>query len=591
MNKGKKLIILGITLLLGINVVGCGNKNEAISEEDYLIKAKTFNEFVEKLPGEFYDEDDLNINYTFEHPENFGYKKTLLKLPVPNKKDYVEGMNDSKKLIAQLKSFDRSSLKGQDKLTYDILLDYFKIDENHEDFYYFENNLLGSFIGFQAQLPLLLVEYKFNNKNDLDSYFNILKTSEATFKKYATFEKERQENEVGMPKVIVRKVIQQCENFAKEDDIFLSNLINEKIDTFTFLNDQEKVDAKAKNTELVNTNLRNAYVTLGNELTKLEKSATSKDGGLSTLKNGKDYYEYLLKQSTGVDMTPKAVKKYLESKQEDIMNEMMQLIMKHPEWAETYPEQPTFTATKTANETLDYLGTKISEDFPALATLNYKINPVPDSMKDNFSPAAFITSRVDAPMETPSAIFINGEYDPSIFTTIAHEGYPGHMYQDAYFKSLQLDTIRYMINYQGYAEGWATYVENISNEYMGANPDVVKFYQLNNSYTNATIGLLDIDIHYESMSRNEFSKKLIELFGDLPKKDIDEQYDLILETPANYNAYYLSCFMLQDYRAKAEKALGNKFDLKAFNQVLLDCGPSPFKVVEKQVNAYIKNNK
>ncbi|MEG2306908.1 MAG: DUF885 domain-containing protein [Erysipelotrichaceae bacterium] len=591
MNKGKKRIILCLTLLLGFNVVGCGEKKESIKKEDYLIKAKTFDEFVEKMPGEFYHEDDLNINYTFEHPENFGYKKTLLKLPVPNQKDYNESISDSKKLMAQLKSFDRTSLKGQDKVTYDILLDYFKVDKNHEDFYYFENNLLGSFIGFQAQLPLLLVEFKFNNKNDLNSYFNILKTSEATFKKYAEFEKERQEREVGMSKVIVRKVIEQCDNFVKEENIFLADLINEKIDTFTFLNEQEKVDAKLKNTKLVNTDLRNAYVTLGKQLKQLEKSATNKDGGLSTLKNGKAYYEYLLKQSTGVDMTPKEVKQYLENKQEEIMNEMMQLIMKHPEWAQDYPQQPTFSATQTASETLDYLGAKITEDFPALATLNYKVNPVPDSMKDNFSPAAFITSRVDAPIDTPSAIFINGEYNPSIFTTVAHEGYPGHMYQDAYFKSLQLDTIRYMINYQGYAEGWATYVENISNEYMGGDPDIVKFYQLNSSYTNATIGLLDIDIHYESMNRKEFSKKLIELFGDLPQKDIDEQYDLILETPANYNAYYLSCFMLQDYRAKAEKALGNKFDLKAFNQVILDCGPSPFKVIEKQVNAYIKSNK
>lgn len=591
MKNWKRLGTACLTLVMMLSAVGC-TKEEEKTHTPYEVKALTFAEFVEKMPQEFISDDDMNINFTFVDPEKFGFDEKLLVLPTSSKKDSETGSQQAKDLLTQLKKFDYKKLSDDEKITYDILKDTLKQASQSSKYYYLDNNYLGSFVGFQAQLPLLLVEFNFESKHDLDSYFNILKTSEKTFKTYAKYEKERQDNKVGMPKVILNKVIEQCENFTKEDPIFLVADNNARIDQLTFLSDEEKADAKAKNEEYVNVNLRNAYDTLGKELKKLVDTASDKDDGLSSLPDGKDYYEYLFKQSTGTDMSVKEAKKYLEKKQSDAISKMTGLMMLHPELMNQLESQPIYTDKTTFTDTLDYLGSVMSQDFPAVDALNYQVHQVPDSMKDNFSPAAYLTSRIDAPITSNEVMYFNGDFESSLFGTIAHEGYPGHMYQNVYFKSLKEPTVRYLVNYQGYSEGWATYVEEYVNKYAVGDQNLIQLWHLNNDVTKAMIGLYDIAIHYEGMTREDFRKDFKENFNsEIDDATLDEQYDLILETPANYNAYYVGYFQFQDLYEKAKSKLGTKFNAVDFHAALLKSGPAPFSVVEKQVDAYIKATK
>lgn len=586
----KKIQLLSLTLILMITLIGCSTSEDK-KEENFLIKASTFEQFVEKLPAEFISGDSMDNNFLFYHPENYGIKKELAQLPTISKKDYDNNLKESKLLLKQLKTFDYKKLNDEQKITYKVLEDKLKVEKGMEDFYYLDNNLLGSFVGFQAQLPLLLVEFTFNSNEDLEDYFNILKTSEKTFKSYADFEKKRQDKGVGMPKVILEKVIEQCDNFIKEDNIFLADEINNKIDGFTFLSDEEKQIAKDKNTKLVNEDLRKAYKTLGDELRVLLNSATDDDDGLASLKNGKEYYAYLFKNSTGSSMDPQEALDYLSDKEDQLMNEFLNIMLGDPSLASgNMPEMPVYTDKQTAEETLDYLGSRMIEDFPSLPVLNYSISQVPQSMKDNFSPAAYLSSHIDSPLDTKERIYMNGDFESSLYGTIAHEGYPGHMYQSVYFKSLQKDPIRYIMKYNGYSEGWATYVESYVDKYAQGDEKALKLWQLNSDLTKVKIATYDIKIHYEGMTREEFEKDIMKNFG-VDKAAADEQYDLILETPANYNAYYFSYFLFQDLYEKASKELKDKFDPVAFHKVILDTGPSSFAILEKEVEAFIKANK
>lgn len=579
--KLKKIILF--TLLIGLFVSLNGCRTAKLNSDE-------FDAYVERLPQSFIASDDMNLEYLFVNPQNYGFEETILNLPYSDESTYQETKDDTKKILKELEQFDYKQMNDDQKLIYDILVDNLERSLLTIDYYYMDNSYLGSFVSFQAQLPFLLDEYNFESKNDLESYFNLLKTSVDVFHKYVEIEQKRQENGVGMSKRILEKTIEQCDNFSNTNHPYLIDTINKKIDALNFFSDEEKVNAKLKNEDLLMNSLLVAYRNTKNELTDLLPTAID-DVGLSALPDGKKYYEALLKQKTGLDMSVSKVKKYLKNKQDDLMKKLQKMVLKNPSLMDKLDfKNIKYSNFNSVEETLNYLQTQIFQDFPKIDELNFKVSTVDESMKDNFSPAAYLQSRIDSPITAKEAIIINGEYSDSLFLTIAHEGYPGHMYQNVYFKSLQLPTVRYLLDYNGYSEGWATYVEGLSSKYaLSSDKEMLSLYDLNTELVQINMCLFDIGIHYEGWNRNEFSKQLVELLGEnsLSEEDINDQYDVFLETPTNYLQYYLTSFQFKDLQEKTEKELGTSYNPIEFHEVILKTGPASFHILEQQVDKYI----
>lgn len=589
MKRLKKIVSAALALTMVFTLGACSSKK---SPEE-------FDTYINSLPTEFMENDDMNLEFTFTDARNFGFKDELLTLPFNTKEDYDASSKQMEDILTKLGDYNYKSLSTEQKLTYDVLKDYAQRHKDLNKYFMMDNNYLGSFIGFQAQLPLLLNEYTFDRKQDLDSYFNILETSEATFKQYADNEKERQKAGVGMSKTALDKVIEQCKNFTKDTDSFLIATNNKKIDALTFLNATEKEEAKAKNTDLLKNKFLKAYKTLGDELSTITPTNT-KDLGLASLPDGKEYYEYLLKSSTGIDMSVPDIKAYLESQQQKYALEFMALLSKNPDLEQkmTALDLTDENALKYSNftsveQTIDYLHDATKKDYPAIDKLNYDVTTVPDAMKDNFSPAAYLQGKIDAGADATEHIYVNGPYKQNLFDTIAHEGYPGHMYQHSYFKSLKYPTIRYMLDYSGYSEGWATYVEYNAWQYTQTDDKaLMQAMSINSKLTATVIALSDIGIHYDGWDRAKFASYIKENFGDsLEQKDIDEQYNLSLETPGNYLKYYLPAMKYQDMQDAAKEKLGATFDTSKFNEVLLKTGPSSLSILQANVDAYVDSVK
>lgn len=583
--KIKKILLSTLAFGLCFSLYGCSTEK---------LDGQAFDAYIEELPQRFIDSDSLDLEYLFVNPQDYGFEEELLTLPYSDETTYKENKDDTEEILDDLKDFDYDLLSEDQKLTYDILKDNLERSLLTIDYYDLDNSYLGSFVSFQAQLPFLLDEYNFDSKHELDSYFNVLETSVETFHKYVEIEKKRQENGTGMQKSILEKTIEQCENFSNTDRLYLIDNINAKIDTLDFLNDEEKANAKIKNEDLLTNKFVVAYRNTKNELTELLPNA-NEDVGLSALPDGKDYYEALLQQKTGLDMNVDEIKKYLEEKQDALIQDMQMLIVKNPSIMNNLDlENIKYTDFTSVEETLDYLQTQIFNDFPKLDELNYKVSLVDESMKDNFSPAAYLQSRIDSPMTSKESIIINGDYSDSIFLTIAHEGYPGHMYQNVYFKSLQLPTVRYLLDYNGYSEGWATYVEGMSSKYATDGDNLLlRLNDINSEILQVNMCLFDIGIHYEGWDRNELKKQIEALFGKdvLTEEDIDDQYNIFLETPTNYLQYYLTGFTFKDLQEKTKNALGTSYDPVEFHEVILKTGPAPFSILEKEVDAYIEQKK
>lgn len=571
-------------MLIILNVAGCTQE-----ETKTTTKVKDFDAYIEKLPTLLMADDDMNLEFTFENPSNYGFKEKLLNLPYSDEDDYKESKKECEKILKELKSFDYDKLSDSQKLTYDILVDSLQRSAYQYDYYYLDNSYLGSFISFQAQLPLLLSEFTFERQNDLDSYFHILETAEETFLKYAEVEKKRQENNSGLAKNILEKTIEQCQNYTSGSDDYLIERINQRIDQVEFLNDEEKAAAKQKNQELVSVNLKNAYTSLGEELKTI--TPTNQDNkGLYFSPDGKEYYEAMLQGRVGTDMTVDEVKEYLQNKQIELIMEARTLLTDNPELQNvTGFSDLVYSDFTSVEETLDYLKTVIFQDFPEIDNLNYEIITVPDAWKDNFSPAAYLQGKIDAPIDTPELIYINGEYSQTLFDTIEHEGYPGHMYQHTYFKQQEnIPTVRYLIDYNGYSEGWATYVEWNGYKYAPVeDKTLLEYKSLNDRLTSVFICLMDIGIHYDGWDYDDYVDYWKNNFGEVSEDTMLEQYNLFIETPTNYLQYYLSGFLFQDLYNKAEEELGEKFSSVDFHDVILSTGPSSFNILEKQVDSYI----
>ena len=584
MKKFKKIVSVVLGLLIILNVAGCTQE-----ETKTTTKVKDFDAYIEKLPTLLMADDDMNLEFTFENPSNYGFKEKLLNLPYSDEDDYKESKKECEKILKELKSFDYDKLSDSQKLTYDILVDSLQRSAYQYDYYYLDNSYLGSFISFQAQLPLLLSEFTFERQNDLDSYFHILETAEETFLKYAEVEKKRQENNSGLAKNILEKTIEQCQNYTSGSDDYLIERINQRIDQVEFLNDEEKAAAKQKNQELVSVNLKNAYTSLGEELKTI--TPTNQDNkGLYFSPDGKEYYEAMLQGRVGTDMTVDEVKEYLQNKQIELIMQARTLLTDNPELQNvTGFSDLVYSDFTSVEETLDYLKTVIFQDFPEIDNLNYEIITVPDAWKDNFSPAAYLQGKIDAPIDTPELIYINGEYSQTLFDTIEHEGYPGHMYQHTYFKQQEnIPTVRYLIDYNGYSEGWATYVEWNGYKYAPVeDKTLLEYKSLNDRLTSVFICLMDIGIHYDGWDYDDYVDYWKNNFGEVSEDTMLEQYNLFIETPTNYLQYYLSGFLFQDLYNKAEEELGEKFSSVDFHDVILSTGPSSFDILEKQVDSFI----
>ncbi len=579
--------ICGLALTLGLS--GCTAEIKELPL--FQSVSEKFDAFVEELPAQFISNDNYSLNLLFNDPQAYGFEEELYVWPYSDWEDYEGAGQEAEELLAQLHRFNRERLDSSQRLTYDMLEDYLERSQLTNDYYDLDNSYLGSFTGFQAEIPVLLNEFKFNRRSDLDSYFNLLETAEETFLRYAALEKERLEHGAGMSQVTLDAVIGQCEAFAAEENPFLIESINAKIDGMDFLSPSEKIEMKTRNEFLLKNDFLNAYRTLGEELSKLE--GRKEELGLSSLPDGKAYYEALIRQKTGADLTVEEARTYAQEHLQKYATEFQELLAADPSLYERFLEADlVFADFTTAEENLDYLEQAVQADFPPVASLNYNVIPVPEAMQENFSPAAYVSNPIDAPLDTPESIYLNGDYDQSLFPTMAHEGYPGHMYQSAYFTGLQMPAVRYFMEYTGYTEGWAVYVENHIVRYAPENRDLLELWAVNQQAAQMYLCLMEIGVHEDGWDRARFAQEYRDVFGaEIPDEVCGGMFELILEMPGYYLQYFLTGALFEDCYDRAEESLGEAFSPADYHKMVLDLGSVSFEILERQVDSYIQTNR
>lgn len=590
MLKLRKIFLSALTsIVLVFALSGCAPKSAT--------PQIPFSKFIEELPPQVISSTDMGLEILFHDPLAYGFEDERYTLPYSTLEDYQEADQESTDLLIQIKAYDYETLSDKEKTVYDKLLDFFKRQTDTAKYYDYEGSNLGSFLGTQSSLPLLLTNFTYESTRDFDNYFYIINSTDETFTKYYELEKTRQEKGTGLTKTILQKVIEQCDNFLANDNSFINESFNKKVDALDYLDANQKAKYKSEHDDLISNKFIVAYQNLRDNLSTI--TATNEDDlGLASSSLGKDYYQFMIDTNIGIDMSVPEIKQYLGTKYNSKLDEVSALKKENPKLGElmlklnnneyTIP----YTKATTAEGAIDYLKTAIEADYPPLDSLNYEVQQVPESMKDNYSPAAYFRGKIDANENTKEAIVLNGEFKPYLFNTIAHEGYPGHMYQYTYYNNQEPPVIMQLLSFTGYSEGWATYAENNVWRYIeGSEEDkaMAHLMSLQAELSSIVVAITDIGIHYEGWDLKEYNVEMQKYFGST--QTFEDQYYINLETPSNYLNYTLSGLLIQDMHDRAKKELKDDFSTKAFNTAVLNEGNCSMDLLNKRVDTFIKNTK
>ncbi len=608
--KFRKLSLLIITIVFSFVLSSCSFFEGLFNQE---LDPSTFDDTTKEMLFLLIGEDELTINYLISDREAFGLEYYEPSLPTPSVKSVLSTVAINA-VFGRIKNYDYNKLNDDQKMTYNVIVDLVDgINAESSEMSYLSNNYLGSYLGYQAQLPLLLTEYNFYTKQDINNYIKIIELVPDTFKKYYEFEVTKSEKGYGMPDFVIDNVVTQCDNFVKaidDNSSFMYHVVNEKLNNCLFLNSEEKAFYVNRNNEVIKACMREGYVYVKDNLPNLKGKAVNNQG-LAHYENekgdkiGQEYYQLLFKDTTGYDVSCDDAIKYIDGKINEYLSDLRTLTTKIQGNSTLLNQlQMVMTTEKfmTSSTPLDQLydfSNKIKDDFPELGfTPEVVVDYIHESMQDNFSPAAYMTSPIDNNTKekiylNPASIYLTDEEGnlttdldtQYLYTTLAHEGFPGHLYQNAYFKGLDVNPIRKVLKNSGYLDGWATYAENYVYKYLGGKyqKEIIDYLQTEQKLIAAIYSRIDLGIHYNGWTVTEMYEFMSNYFNVGTLEDVLPAYNQLVEIPTNYQQYFFTYLKICDMYDIVSEKLGSEFNVKEFHKYILECGPAPLRFVEDVV--------
>ncbi len=544
----------------------------------------SFSEFCTTLFREEMKSNTMNLHFTLKDPKAAGidsYEITLGSLSGDSPHNQARQL---KKLSEELKKYSHRSLKGKDRLTCRLLSDYISRQQNLAAYPYYDEPLTPSG-GVTSQLPVLLAEYTFRNTRDIKDYLGLLSQMDTYFLGILDYEQKKADAGLFMSDEACLKVIEGCEVFTEHpDDNFLIATFSNRLNAMDGLTDTQKNAYLKQHSKVLSDHVIPAYSQMIKGLTMLLGRGHN-NWGLCNFPEGKAYYEAVVSADTGCDDSVEDLfSQIAKARREDLMF-CQNLLEKNPKLASQSPKPDA--ALKEENAMISRLQKEILTDFPAPPQTDVEICHVDPALSEYLAPAFYITAPIDD--ISHNRIYINdakNDTDIYYFTTLAHEGYPGHLYQTICTSSYGAPEVLSLLNYPGYTEGWATYTEMQSFYYAGLDPDLASLLQHNQAATLSLYATADIGIHYFGWEKEKNAAFWSE-YGVDDTATVNRITDLILEEPGNYLKYYVGYLKFRQMREQL--ALENKsFSVSAFHEAILRTGPSPFSVLEETVRDQLK---
>lgn len=558
----------------------------------------------EKFTNEFFKSElcsnPINLHYTLMDASKYGIDESTITLPVYHAGEVLENLDKTAEALVSLRKFHPERLSSANQYTYILLSTYLTALKDKSSYLYYDEPLSPS-SGIQSALPLLLSEYRISSVDDIENYLSILSQIPSYLEGITLYEQEKADHGLFMSDASVDKVIDQCIMLMEPHQLkagthFLEITFTQRLEKLVeqkIITESEMLAWQSENERLLSTLIAPAYDKLADELTLLKGSGTNSQG-LSFYPDGQEYYQSYLCLTTGSYRKIPEIKTMLAADFEKNYSFLILLLKKHPALSELLTDEDTTFPAISPDDMLLKLQAMITEDYPAIPHLTRcSVKYVDDCLAPYCAPAFYLTPPIDNASD--NTIYINALDTTdglSLFTTLAHEGYPGHLYQTVYsqhyLKAAGASPLRSILYYGGYIEGWAMYVELNSYDYAirmtkEAHPETESLYmaeKLNRQIQLCLYSLLDIIIHYEGASYEKVCE-ILSAIGFTEEESIRAIYEYIIEEPCNYLKYYLGYLEIEALKTQAEELWGDAYTPYRFHTFLLNNGPADFRTLDR----------
>ncbi len=604
-NKLLRLIIISISSLILLSSCTKGvmdyireDETKPIVEQTLNSKDATFTDEEKTVQGEFETFLDelyldamsysmVSTHFDLHNPEAIGITEFDTIWGEDFLESYESALDDDKELLATLKEFDYDALTYDQQLIYDTLYAYAENSCTLDTYYYFSEPFSPS-SGVQFELNLILSEYAINDKDDLDDYVEVLKSCDEYVDELLEYEKWRANNGYALTDSAIDDVIEQCQDILAADEPAFLPVIRDVVDSCDFLSEAEKTAYKETITTEATANFTPAYQNIVSTLKSL-KGSRKTEGGLCNYDNGSEYYEALIRLYTGSAKDIDTLIDTIDSAVSSTLLKYYSISLRDPDVQNKISGQLTYAKSE-PDEILAYLMEMLESDFPTPVCRDYSLKYVAESMESSSNPAFYLVPPYDN--YTHNIIYVNNneEYDSmDLFPLLAHEGTPGHMYQNNYFLSLNPNPVRTLLGFSGYAEGWAQYVENYSYKWSGLEESVADMLVANGDFGFALYCRVDIGVNYEGWDVDDIEEYLSQYLTDISFSE--ELYELFINDPGVYLQYYVGYLEILELRDTAEEQLGDKFDIKEFHRFFLEVGPTYYDIILTRMNMWMQEQK
>lgn len=542
----------------------------------------------------------ISLHYTLKNPEKYGIKE----IPITYgtlETDQQDALASIENIRRAMEKFDYQKLSAQNQLTYDIL-DYYLGNMEEESKFTLYDEPLGLVSGIHTQLPVVLSEYQFYEKEDVDIYLDLLKKTPEYFQSVIAFEEAKSNAGLFMSEDAAKQVIDQCQTFIRmgQDNYLISTFVD-RIEQVKGLTEEEKGIYIQRNALMLTSYVIPAYNRLSAAVQKLMNTGRNEQG-LCYLPDGREYYEQVVRSSTGSErsvlemkaLTQQQIVEDLEAMErvlgitgDEVQNEDDTIQENVPQKVASLMGNPEeaheAAAMDMANpiSILNGLKKEIANTFPMAPDTTVSVKYVPEALQGQLSPAFYMIPAIDSYEE--NVIYVNQAHMGNaltLFTTLAHEGFPGHLYQTVYYAGTNPDPLRSMFSIGGYIEGWATYAEMCSYYLAPITKEQATILQKNSSIILGLYTLTDIGIHYEGWSRVD-TMAFLSNYGIQDVDAVNRIYDLVLGSPGNYAKYYIGYVEFLELKEAYAAEKGTEFSQKQFHEDVLATGPAPFELVAK----------
>lgn len=590
----KRILTYVLSLVMIFSLMGC-QKDTKSNEETQ----KEFDAFINKEFVDAMENDYMTMHVYLENPKDYGVDQSKVKVRLGvylDEESQNEAIKEEQSSYEQFKEFDREKLTEKQKDIYDIyeyensLSD--KLSDDKFDYY---EPVFQSMTGIHYQIPTLFADWELRNEQDVKDLILLVKDVKPYIDSALEYTKKQEEK--GLLMLDLDSVMKYCKNIIdKGAKSSVLTSMNESIDTLS-LGQSKTEKYKKELKEAFTSSFVVAYQNIYDVMNDFKKSGKNNTEGLAKFKYGKEYFELKLQQKIGSLKTAKEVKEMMEKGFDDHLQTLQEVIMNNVE-----DMQPLInnklpnTSYKSYKDILDSNKKKIKENFPSVNNLDYVIKDINEEIASDSGVAAYFNiPAIDG--NSAKQLRVNpkngGANTIDTYSTVSHEGFPGHMYQYAYmYENVDSLYIKALANVLAYTEGYAVYAQYESFNYLdGISKALLEAFKENMLVSYDAIIVADIGIHYEGWSLDEFKSYLRGKGLALDDDAFQQQYLQLQANPAAFEAYYVGYHEIDMMKQDAKNQLGEKFDEKEFNKALLESGTATFEVVQRHVNEYITHAK